>query len=110
MSNAISGKESDNTNTGTNDLGEEDPIEPTTNETNPESNNTPEDNSRNIKEPVKEETKDTEEVIVPEVVKEETESTLVPVVADSDIAQTKEKKKSTLSKVGKSLASIIASI
>ena len=107
MSNAISDKESDNTNISTNtetsDLGEEEPIEPTTDEPNPESNNTPDDNSRSIK----------EEVIVPEVVKDETESTLVPIVADmsdSDIATNTKKKKSTLSKVGKSLASIIASI
>ena len=108
MSNAISGKESDNTsistNTETSDLGEEDPIEPTTEEeNNPEPTTENNDNMRSIK----------EEVIVPEVIKEETESNLVPIVADmsdSDIATNTKKKKSTLSKVGKSLASIIASI
>ena len=55
-----------------------------------------------------------EDVIVPEIVDKteetKTEESYVPVVADnSDIAKTT-KKKSTLSKVGKGLASIIASI
>lgn len=82
MSNAVSDE-------GTN-LSEEDTIEETDN------------NSRSIKE-------SKEEVVVPEIVKDEpTETTLVPI---SDIAQnTTTKKKSTLSKVGKSLATIIASI
>ena len=88
MSNAVSENNSD---VGT-DLGEEDPIEPAVEHDN---------NSRSIKE-----TK--EDVIVPEVVEKEesAETNLVPV---PDIAPTT-KKKSTLSKVGKGLASIIASI
>ena len=85
MSNAIS---EDNPDVGT-DLGEEDPIEPAVE---------PDNNSRSIK----------EDVIVPEVVEKEepAETNLVPL---PDIAPTT-KKKSTLSKVGKGLASIIASI
>ena len=88
MSNAVS---EDNPDVGTG-LGEEDPIEPAVE---------PDNNSRNIKE-----TK--EDVIVPEVVEKEepAETNLVPL---PDIAPTT-KKKSTLSKVGKGLASIIASI
>ena len=87
MSNAVSENNSD---VGT-DLGEEDLIEPAVE---------PDNNSRSIK----------EDVIVPEVVEKEepAETNLVPI---SDIAQnTTTKKKSTLSKVGKSLATIIASI
>ena len=90
MSNAVSENKPDN-NTGTTEEPEEtpEPINP---------------NTRTIK----------EEVIVPEVVdntEETKEETFVPVVADnSDIAKTTSKKKSTLSKVGKGLASIIASI
>lgn len=98
MSNAVSETNTDSSNTET--------IEQPTEET-PEPNDP---NTRTIK----------EEVIVPEVVDstEETkkEETFVPVIADnsnvdnSDIAKTTTKKKSTLSKVGKGLASIIASI
>lgn len=93
MSNAVSETNTDSSNTET----IEQPIEET-----PEHNDP---NTRTIK----------EEVIVPEVVDstEETkkEETFVPVIADnSDIAKTTTKKKSTLSKVGKGLASIIASI
>lgn len=94
MSNAVSETNTDSSNTET----IEQPIEETPEPTDP--------NTRTIK----------EEVIVPEVVDstEETkkEETFVPVVADnSDIAKTTTtKKKSTLSKVGKGLASIIASI
>ena len=92
MSNAVS---EDNTDNNTETI--EQP------ETNPEEPSDP--NTRTIK----------EEVIVPEVVDntEETkkEETFVPVIVDnSDIAKTTTKKKSTLSKVGKGLASIIASI
>lgn len=94
MSNAVSETNTDSSNTETMEQPIEEPPEPT------------DPNTRTIK----------EEVIVPEVVDstEETkkEETFVPVIADnSDIAKTTTtKKKSTLSKVGKGLASIIASI
>ena len=98
MSNAVSEDNTDNNNTETIEQPETNPEEPI------------DPNTRTIK----------EEVIVPEVVDntEETkkEETFVPVISDnsnvdnSDIAKTTTKKKSTLSKVGKGLASIIASI
>lgn len=98
MSNAVSETNTNSSNTETIEQPKEETPEPT------------DPNTRTIK----------EEVIVPEVVDstEETkkEETFVPVIADnsnvdnSDIAKTTTKKKSTLSKVGKGLASIIASI
>ena len=99
MSNAVSENNTDGNNTNSNtETIEEQNLNP---ETSPE----PIDpNMRTIK----------EEVIVPEVVdnteEDKKEESFVPIVADnSDIAKTN-KKKSTLSKVGKGLASIIASI
>lgn len=97
MSNAVSETKPDNTE-----------LNNTEEENNPESIiEETDNNSRSVKE-------SKEEVIIPEIVKDEpTETTLVSISDKnvSDIAQnTTTKKKSTLSKVGKSLATIIASI